>query len=132
MPSSVRRALGVGKRSAQTRGCLLAGPRRPLGATWFTTAVLAEPRPQHPRHKPPTTITLSVHELVPTAIFNVICDLILAPISHRLAVDLRRLSLDQPRDGVDELSMRKHHNVFRRMSRKPLQERLCPRYKLKE
>lgn len=42
-----RLELEAGKRSAQTRGCLPAGPRR-RQAAWFTTAVLAEPRPQHP------------------------------------------------------------------------------------
>ncbi|CAI8966104.1 hypothetical protein EMIT047CA2_80321 [Pseudomonas soli] len=51
-------------------------------------------------------------------------DLVSMPISHRLAIQNSRLSLQQPRDCVQILPMRKHGDVTNRMLLKPIQKGL--------
>jgi hypothetical protein len=57
---------------------------------------------------------------------------VFTPIPHCLIIDFRWLMCDQPSYSVDELAVRKNHDVLRSVFGNTIQERLRTVYELDE
>jgi hypothetical protein len=80
----------------------------------------------------PAGNALLAAQYIPATVLDVICDFVFRPIRHCLIIDFRWLMCDQPSYSVDELAVRKNHDVLRSVFGNTIQKRLRATHKLDE